>query len=237
MKRKDILLYILAPILLLGVTITIVVAWYTNTHKIGNIDGETSDNVISYTLNDSVVNSKEYSVSNLTFFDIKNDNELKYFLDMAIVVKIDVENVTNNPLSFVMEYSYIIKYLPQSTSTSTTNNFQTTLVLPSTGINSLSTAYCNGFIIEDNKLNEITSKTFSNFLSTMKQKTADITLPAKETKTFYLYLFGVQEVSTSNNDFLSESFNFTLTLTSKVINTTPTATEVTKTTINSTENN
>ncbi len=226
MKKKELLMYIIAPILLIGITITIIVAWYTNTHKIGNIEGDTSDNVISYTLNDTNVNVYKYSVSNLTFFDIDNVNETKYFLDMVTVVKLEIENVTNNSLYLTIDYSYIPKYQYTntiSTTTSASNIFNTTL--PS-GASAISKAYCYGFISE-NKLEKTNIKendSIENNISSYRSKIENIKLSGKSQITYYLYLFGVQVIDTSNNDFLKQKFNFTLSLTSKVQNTNPSET-------------
>ena len=223
MKKKELLVYILTPILLLGVTITIIVAWYTNTHKIGNIEGDTSDNVISYTLNDKLLNVTDYTVSNLTFFDIDNSNETKYFLDMVTVVKIEIENVTNNELNLTLDYSYTPKYQYSITSDNkTSNTFNTTL--PS-GMTAISEAYCYGFITKDilYENNIENTKTISENIKDYSSKISpNEKISGNETKTYYLYLFGVQTVKSSNNDFLKEKYNFTLKIQSTVSNITPT---------------
>lgn len=224
MKKKELLMYIITPILLLGVTITIIVAWYTNTHKIGNIDGETSDNVISYTLNDTKVNVTEYQVSNLAFFDVDNQSETKYFKDMVIVVKLEIENVTNNNLTVEINYSAIPKYQYNNSNTTGTiasNIFNTTL--PS-GVTSLSTSYCCGFISKNDKDNISidTKKTIEENITEKKYKSSiNDEINGNEIKIYYLYLFGVQEIDSSNNDFLKEKYNFKLTIQSTVTNTNP----------------
>ena len=234
MKKKELLVYILTPILLLGVTITIIVAWYTNTHKIGNIEGETSDIVISYTLNGQSGNVTDYSVSNLTFFDIDNSNETNYFLDMVTIVELDIENVTNNDLSLTIGYSYTPKYQYSITSNNKTSNiFNTTL--PS-GMTAISEAYCYGFITEK----KLTSKNESNDgdidntltirenIKNYSSNISNVTIKGNTTYTYYLYLFGVQAVDLSNNDFLKEKYNFTLKIQSFVSNTNPSETTTTK---------
>ena len=73
---KPVILSITAIVIL--VISTIVYAWYTNTDRVNQeIDGSTDDIVLDYNINNEEITTTSYTISNLTFFDIDNKNELK----------------------------------------------------------------------------------------------------------------------------------------------------------------
>ena len=235
------------------VSLTYTFAWYTYTSKIGKIDADTKDIAFTYTFNNSnEINVNSYSISNLTFFDIDDSYELKYFNDMHTVIELDIENYSSDIIDYTIDFSTEISEIKD-------------------GENVISRAYVIGFIttsdnisITDNGSNSISNyvpenedESVTTFLSTYKN---DATNPLEisngsnknSSVTLYLHLLGVQEIDTANNDFLFDengaavSYEFTLTIKAvgrtkdPTINTTPSGTSTpatsgtTSTTLNGT---
>ena len=62
-------LAILAPILIAGIAIGVIRAWYTNVIQTGDLDATTKNMSIKYTINNSEENITSYNISNLVFFN------------------------------------------------------------------------------------------------------------------------------------------------------------------------
>ncbi len=218
------------------VSLTYTFAWYTYTSKIGKIDADTKDIAFTYTFNDSTeININSYSITNLTFFDIDDPYELKYFNDMHTVIKLDIENYSSDIIDYTIDFSTEISEIKD-------------------GENVISSAYVIGFITtsDDISITDNGSNSISNYIQGNKNESGttfssrynnDATNPLEisdgnnqnSSVTLYLHLLGVQEIDTANNDFLfgkngAVSYEFTLTIKAvgrtkdPIVNTTPSGT-------------
>ena len=92
-KLKRILYIALPSAALIGivlVTIAITHGWYTNIDKMGQIDANTKNSGFKYEINGETLETDEYSISNLVFFDIDSIYEGKYFSTMVYEMEIDI---------------------------------------------------------------------------------------------------------------------------------------------------
>lgn len=206
MKKK--IFGIILPMIAILLTIASLSAtygWYTNTTRIGKIDAETKDLAFGYIFNDdsSTENTQEYSIDNLAFFDIDEAaNERKYIAIMATSIKIFIENYSSD------EIDYSISFASEKKSTGSTGS-------------ETSIAYVAGFFSQYQISDDEWKTDLEDFLSTNDKTIASAdggTLAgttgsqANATATVYLYLIGIQEIDTAENDFLDESYNFKITL-------------------------
>ena len=227
------------------VSLTYTFAWYTYTSKIGKIDADTKDIAFTYTFNDSTeINVNSYSITNLTFFDIDDSYELKYFNDMHTVIKLDIENYSSDIIDYTIDFSTEISEIKDKDG------------------ENISRAYVIGFITTSDTISitDDGSNSISNYIQGNKNESGtifssrynnDATNPLEisngsnenSSVTLYLHLLGVQEIDTANNDFLFDkiekngavsykavSYSFTLTIKAvgrtkdPTINTTPSGT-------------
>ena len=222
------------------VSLTYTFAWYTYTSKIGKIDADTKDIAFTYTFNkSSEINVNSYSISNLTFFDIDDSYELKYFNDMHTVIRLDIINYSSDIIDYSIDFSSTVSEIKD-------------------GENVISSAYVIGFITTSATINVDDGGNISNYIQGNKNENVfsssynnDATNPLEisngsnenSSVTLYLHLLGVQEIDTANNDFLFDkidkngavtyeavSYSFTLTIKAvgrtkdPTINTTPSGT-------------
>lgn len=230
MKKKLIVSTTLSILLFfLFITFSVTYGWYTNVTKIGKIDAETKDITFSYKLNDGEANQFEYSVINLAFFDVDDSSELKYFVKMHTVIKIELENFSSDVVNYSIGFesekikttvdsvdtsiAYIMGVITEDENISITDN----------GTNTVST-YFEGYD---------TAKSNYSYEYESKENLAINTGANSEAKaTVYLHLIGVQEIDTATNEFLFDSqgnpkgYNFTITIHSEPINDDPVITEI-----------
>lgn len=198
---KPIILSITAIVIL--VISTIVYAWYTNVDRVNQeLDGSTNDIVLDYTINSEASTTKNYSISNLTFFDINSNEETKYLSSMAIKVKLNIKNYSKNAVDVTITFD--------------TNKDD-------------SNAYVDGIVWQDENLP--ISDNYSNIEEYIKGNnfTRECKIENMEKSTdstpdyyVYIYLFGVQPNDNKNNDFLYTidengdrtyiPYNFTITI-------------------------
>ena len=106
-KLKRILYIALPSAALIGivlVTIAITHGWYTNIDKMGQIDANTKNSGFKYEINGETLETDEYSISNLVFFDIDSIYEGKYFSTMVYEMEIDIENITDDNLTYSLKF-------------------------------------------------------------------------------------------------------------------------------------
>ena len=172
-------------------SLTITLAWYTNINKIGSIDAEASDVTISYTINDDTkINEKSYRVDNLSFFDLTNNNELKYFNSMVNPIKLHITNhdKTEKSLSITFQAAKSIKM---------DGDIKASVAYPASIISALSdldisSSTSVGDLIPAEAINNDSSY----------ELTIESSIPANSSIDIYVHLFGVQEIKSSDNSFL-----------------------------------
>lgn len=109
MKKLNKVLLVVIPTLILAIIAFVIVpislGWYTNVKKVGHIDANTKNASFNYKINNQTLETDEYHISNLVFFDIDSIYEGKHFDTMVYRIALDVQNITDNE----MEYSVIFE--------------------------------------------------------------------------------------------------------------------------------
>lgn len=227
-------LSILASVVIIFITISMVRAWYTNAIQTGEINAETKELSIKYQLNEGSENVVTYEISNLAFFDPNSGYEGKYLRHMAFKIDIDLENNSSDTVSYEIKFESIKTYTKDE------------------GNNNISIAYAacifddveddNNDTVDDYFVDKVATAqnpyeityvygdTYSAFESSKKsQDTANLVAKEKVTELnpnayktrVTLYVFGIQEVdSAANEDFLytdstkadTRTYNFTLSI-------------------------
>lgn len=205
---KKLIIKVFFPALAILLTIASLSAtygWYTNTMRVGKIDAETKDLAFGYIFNDDeeTENVEKYSIKNLTFFDIDEAaGERKFIPIMATSIKIFIENYSSDEIDYSISFESEKKITGSSGSET-------------------SIAYVAGFFSQYEITDEEWEIDLEAFLANSDKTIASAengTLAgttgnsANSTATVYLYLIGIQEIDTATNDFLKESYNFTITL-------------------------
>lgn len=180
---KPVILSITAIVIL--VISTIVYAWYTNTDRVNQeIDGSTDDIVLDYNINDAETTTTSYKISNLTFFDIDNENELKYLSSMAVCLKLNITNYSKNDVDVTVSFDSIEQEKKDENE------------------KVISNAYVEGIVsTKEEEFSVTTDKTTINNYIERSGKISN--LEKNKSTIIYIYLFGVQTVdSATNEDFL-----------------------------------
>lgn len=185
--KKNIISGFISIVVLVILGITATYAWYTNIHQTQTIDASTEGIVFSYTINSGSDNSVSYQLSNVSFFDIDNEEEGKYFSSMACMISVGVTNRGSTPIQLTI----------QQTNIASSNSAYVTCVISSTEIDSSSTTKSvEGFIEEQSLGTEVTIEGVS----------------VAQTANVYVYIYGVQTDDSANNDFLAEKYPFSLSI-------------------------
>lgn len=174
--------------------ITTTLAWYTKIDKIENeIDASSGHIVLNHTYDNFTKTEENYSISNVAFFDIHNEesefSELDYLDTMACKVSINIENKSSTDTTVKVSFASTKLIISAEEESNTT----------------LSSSYIDCILLE-NELEE--NDSLKNHLSDDKALTFDLKL--NETKTIYLYLYGVEELDDTDEDFLSKTHSFSL---------------------------
>lgn len=198
---KPVILSITAIVIL--VISTIVYAWYTNTDRVNQeIDGSTDDIVLDYNINDEKTTTTSYTINNLTFFDIDNENELKYLSSMAVCLKLNITNYSKSDVDVTVSFDSIEQEKKD-------------------GDTVISNAYVEGIVsTKEEEFLVTTDKTTINDYIVSSGKISN--LEKSKSTTIYIYLFGVQTIdSATNEDFLYKiengnktytQYDFTITI-------------------------
>ena len=218
-------LSILASVVIIFITISMVRAWYTNAIQTGDINAETKELSIKYQLNEGSENIVEYNnITNLAFFDIDSDEEGKYLRTMAFKIDIDLENNS----------TYEIKFESAKTTKKDSSNNEISIAYAACIFDNVSddniTAVDDYLVGATNTNYEITyayddvptfeaskKSTGTNYLLAKANATGTHQDEYKTRVT--LYVFGIQEVdSAANEDFLydtngdTQTYQFTLSI-------------------------
>ncbi len=104
MSRKFLVNLIAAIVVAVVAGTAAIFAWYTNTKKTSPVDIETNGVSISYKINsDDTVNSEEFDVNNVSFFDIYSENEAYYLPSMAVCMKFNVVNYSSTDVNVTLK--------------------------------------------------------------------------------------------------------------------------------------
>ncbi len=172
--------------------ITATYAWYTKVDKIDDfLDLSSGYIVLDYTYDTFDVSNSTYSINNITFFDINNVSsdfsELDYLDHMACLIEIKIENKSSFNTTLTLTFS------------------SDKIVTKDENGTILSSSYIDSVLLKE-KLK--TTDDLSNHLSDSDTIVLDI--EKDKTSTIYMYLFGVQEIDSTDIDFLSETHKFSL---------------------------
>lgn len=184
MKKK--LIFISLFIALVVASTSIVFAWWTKSSATKSITASTSGIIFTYQMDEKTTLNDKYSVSDVPFFaydETDGVEESSYLLDMACVIEISVTNVSKVEITL------------ESTLTTTSEN----------------DAYLTGFFSET-KLDALPTSLSNSLSLNIDGRVEENNETTYSTSTFYLYLYGIQKNNDANNDFLSESYDLTLTL-------------------------
>ena len=100
-----VILSILAPILVLGIGIGLIAAWYTNVIQTGDINASTKNVSIIYTINDRTEeNETTYSINNLVFFDSDSDKEGRYLETMSCKIRLNITNNSSDSVKYKVRF-------------------------------------------------------------------------------------------------------------------------------------
>lgn len=238
-------LILLLTTLVVIVLTTYVNAWYTfvdrNTQK---IDANTEKIVVSKNLNLGTNDLDSYTINHLAFFDLDEDKTFEegYLDSMAFLIKLDLTNKSTRDVSVTVEFSYDelkekVKLTPTSdTSLDSTKEYYvydeskgtaylyqgTSLIeglyeesdkSDSGAVEALvSNSYVDGIVLESQISSTVTLK---DYYANDTRHTKTIDLPKASTISFYIYVYGIQTITTSNDDFLSKEHSFSIKYTAE----------------------
>lgn len=234
-------LILLFTTLVVIVLTTYVSAWYTfvdrNTQK---IDANTEKIVVSKNLNLGTNDLNSYTINHLAFFDLSEDKTFEegYLDSMAFLIKLDLTNKSTREVSVTVEFSYDeLKETVNLTPTSDTSldsakkyyvydEIKGTAYLYQGGslIDGLyeesdsgaeaciSNSYVDGIVLDSEISDSVTLK---KYYADDTRHTKTIALAKDSTISFYIYVYGIQTITTSNDDFLSKEHSFSIKYTAE----------------------
>ncbi len=175
--------------------------WFINQSNTEPIDANTKGIVFSYKVSDGIDEKTDvlaYSVKNVSFFDKDSEDEGKYFLDMALEIEFKITNVCDYDLAVSLEF----------TADEATTGPHLEGLLTSEKITSTTNYTTVENVLEDKKVGDDANRiTLPNKIGA-KGNTDNVSV----TGTAYLYLFGVQPDDAANNEFLDETYGFSVLL-------------------------
>lgn len=176
-----ILVNVIASILLAIIISSTLYAWYVRTSHTESVDVTTNGIVLSYQIDEGDTNVETYSISDLVFFDIDSDYEGKYFTTMSHMIQIDITNKSKKNVDITLSYIDI---------SSLTDPYVACVIADDDELDSLSSTGSVLEYISDNDL-----ETTFTYLNVAKN----------QTKSFYVYIYGVQPDDDATNDFLYDA--------------------------------
>ncbi len=235
-------LILLFTTLVVIVLTTYVSAWYTfvdrNTQK---IDANTEKIVVSNDLNLGTNDLDSYTINHLAFFDLNEDKAFEegYLDSMAFLIKLDLTNKSTRDVSVTVEFSYV--ELKETVNLTPTNDksldnakeyyvyddinktaylYQGASLIDglyeksdSGAVEALvSNSYVDGIILDSQISSTVTLK---DYYADTSRHTKKIALAKDSTESFYIYVYGIQTITTSNDDFLSKEHSFSIKYTAE----------------------
>lgn len=190
MKRQKLFTIILIIFSLLFLAST-TYGWIIYENKTKPININTNGLKFVYNIDDELkVDDITFSINDLTFFDIDEVGETKYFVDMARMIKLEIVNTGDVDLSYTVE---IVNGLYTNLTPGVLAIFSDTLLTEASFNNNLS-------IIDQ----------IENFEQTNSGEIIKYQDDTASSSTVYVYIIGVQLDKAATNDFLDETYNFSL---------------------------
>lgn len=239
--RVFIIANLLLSIVLILVISGFIFGWYVRTDQEEPVDVVTNGIVLSYTFDDSEeVNPETYEVNNITFFDIDNEGEGRYFTTMAVLLTLKVENRSKTNVDITVKQGAKFTYTKATIVVgsdvlegqyyeydSSTKEYSLTT---DTKFASKKDYYVRdpyvATAISDKELDSTEEEgTVSDFLGTNLKSSNTVTNVAGLNEatnkggvaTFYVYIYGIQPYDLATNEFLGTyenkaKYNFSLVL-------------------------
>ena len=222
MRNKIFKLILASLALILTITgMSIAFAWYTNIDYIGSIDADTEGLSFYYTLDDDITkNKKSYQIDNLNFFDIDNENELKYFDQMVTRIKLVIRNNDETPKNYTIGFE----------SQKIANEANTSIAYPAGIISKEAAIPHNGATTIEGLFPASVTSNSESYTDTLTGRLEGKGSGSRE-EIIYLFVFGVQEIDSAGNEFLVDingvrvKYNFNITIEATNISSGPSVSE------------
>ena len=213
-------LAILAPILIAGIAIGVIRAWYTNVIQTGDLDATTKNMSIKYTINNSEENITSYNISNLVFFDSNSEQEGKYLNSMSFHIELSLTNNSSDEVSYTVKLESTKTVLKDDDNNEISKAY-VACVYDSTAVDTTGHKTVDSYLA-NNEATQATGVTYENTTTSFTATKESTTNLAKDANTkVQLYIFGIQDIDRAlSQDFLytditkadTRTYNFKLTI-------------------------
>lgn len=213
-------LAILAPILIAGIAIGVIRAWYTNVIQTGDLDATTKNMSIKYTINNSEENITSYNISNLVFFDSNSEQEGKYLNSMSFHIELSLTNNSSDEVSYTIKLESTKTVLKDDDNNEISKAY-VACVYDSTAVDTTGHKTVDSYLA-NNEATQATGVTYENATTSFTATKESTTNLAKDANTkVQLYIFGIQDIDRAlSQDFLytditkadTRTYNFKLTI-------------------------
>lgn len=197
-SKKYFILIVLCCIVLVFASVVTIYAWLIYDKTTNKIDANSQGIKYVYSLDDSVkTTSISYNITNLTFFDIDDANEIDFFIDMACIIEFEIQNTGDIDITYEVS---------QTTGLYDVDSPGVLCLFSTSNANTLDTSTYDtvaDLIADTNVVNDSISGNLVKY---------DTSNNTSDSDTYYLYIIGVQPIDTSINDFLYDDYNFTITI-------------------------
>lgn len=131
LKRIPIILLPLSVIMTaIVVVVTITFGWYTTIKKTGHIDANTKNAGFYYKINSETLETDEYYISNLVFFDIDSIYEGRHFSTMVYEIELSIENVTDTAMGYTVTFEGDKRFLEDASENTTSISYVACVMSP-----------------------------------------------------------------------------------------------------------
>ena len=214
-------LAILAPILIAGIAIGVIRAWYTNVIQTGDLDATTKNMSIKYTINNSEENITSYNnISNLVFFDSNSENEGPYLNSMSFHIELSLTNNSSDEVSYTIKLESTKTVLKDDDDNEISKAY-VACVYDSTAVDTTGHKTVDSYLV-NNQATQATGVTYENATTSFtatKESTSNLAVNGNVK--VQLYIFGIQDIDPAlSQDFLytditkadTRTYNFKLTI-------------------------
>ena len=214
------ILAILAPILIAGIAIGMINAWYTNVIQTGDLDATTKNMSIKYTINNSEENITSYNISNLVFFDSNSEQEGKYLNSMSFHIELSLTNNSSDEVSYTIKVEST-KTILEDDDDNEISKAYVACVYDSTAVDTTNHKTVDSYLV-NNEATQAAGVTYENATTSFtatKESTSNLAVNGNVK--VQLYIFGIQDVDRAlSQDFLytditkadTRSYNFKITI-------------------------
>ncbi|MBR3617155.1 MAG: hypothetical protein IKN46_00620 [Acholeplasmatales bacterium] len=213
-------LAILAPILIAGIAIGVIRAWYTNVIQTGDLDATTKNMSIKYTINGSNENITTYNITNLVFFDSNSQDEGPYLNSMSFHIELSLTNNSSDDVSYTIKVEST-KTILEDDDDNEISKAYVACVYDSTAVDTTNHKTVDSYLA-NNEATQAAGVTYENATTSFtatKESTSN--LAVNENVKVQLYIFGIQDIDSAlSQDFLytdttkadTRSYNFKITI-------------------------